>query len=322
MRAIAERVPLRQLGRHYFLFSLLLLVVVVAINFAMQPAFFRPLSLYGMLRTFLPLMLVSIGQAIVIIGGGIDLSVAAVVSMVNVILVTRMSVESGPSEVGAAIALGMLAALGAGLVNGICVGFLRFQPLVTTFATTSIFTGVAIWVLPRPGGAVPEFLMGPLREMPLGIGAPLWIIVAVLLIWAYVRSTRYGRFLYASGGQPVSAYMSAVPVDWIRFSTYVIAGLMAGLAGVAQTMDFGTGSPLVSAEMALNSIVAVVLGGTPLSGGAGGVGGTVVGVLILIMIQNIISFANVDRWYQTLVKGLIVVAALAGPGVVGLLRRK
>jgi len=320
MKPLGEITLLRRLGRQYYLFSLLLLILGLIINASLQENFFKPIAMVGLLRTYLPLVLLAAGQTIVIIGGGIDLSVGAIVSMVNVILVTRMGADATQSQVALAVAQGLLAGTLAGALNGACIAFLRFQPLVTTFATTSVFAGIAVWILPRPGGSVPDFFMKPYRSAPLGITFPLWVIFIVALLWLYLRSTRFGRYLYASGGDAYSAYMSAVPVEWIKFTSYVISGFMAALTGLVVTMSIGTGSALIGLDMTMNSIVSVVLGGTALSGGAGGVMGTILGVFILAIIRNIISFANVPSWWQTLVNGLVVMLILAGPGLWALLR--
>lgn len=309
----------RRVFRQYWLFSLILLLLAIAINASLQDTFFKPVVMNGLVRTALPYVLLAAGQTVVVLGGGIDLSAGAIVAMVNVIMVTQMGPDASPSQVAVAVTFGLLAGVLAGALNGVSVAFLRFQPLVTTFATTSIFSGIALWVLPRPGGAVPDFFMTPFRA-PVVYWLPVTIILLILLVWTYLRSTRYGRFLYSSGGQPLSAYMSAVPVDWIRFSTYVICGLMAGIVGLINTMTFGTGSALIGPDMTLKSIVAVVLGGTPLSGGAGGVGGTIIGVFILSIIRGIISFSNIPTWYQQLVEGVIITFALAGPGLIVLIR--
>ncbi len=320
MKAALNSGLLRRLGRQYFLFSLLLLILGVIVNASLQANFFKPIALVGLLRTYLPLVLLAAGQTIVIIGGGIDLSVGSVVSMVNVILVTRMGAEATQSQVLMAVALGLLAGTLAGALNGACIAFLRFQPLVTTFATSSIFAGIAVWILPRPGGSVPESFMQPYRSAPLGVTFPLWVILGVALIWWYLRSTRFGRYLYATGGDAYAAYMSAVPVEWVRFFSYVASGLMAALSGLLLTMSIGTGSALIGLDMTMPSIVSVVLGGTALSGGGGGVIGTILGVFILAIIRNIISFANVPSWWQTLVNGLAVMLILAGPGIWALIR--
>jgi ribose transport system permease protein len=119
----------------------------------------------------------------------------------------------------------------------------------------------------------------------------------------------------------MSAYVTGVPVSRIRISTYALAGFLAALTGLMLVMNTGTGDPLIGPPMTLNSIVAVVLGGTRLRGGQGGIAGSLIGVIILGLILNIISFANVPSWWQTLVNGLIVMLALAGPGIITLVRR-
>jgi ribose transport system permease protein len=148
----------------------------------------------------------------------------------------------------------------------------------------------------------------------------LWIALLIGLIWVGVRRTRYARFLFAVGGEAESAYATGVPVSLMRLSTYVVAGLMSSLSALALTLNTGTGDPRIGDAMTLTSIVAVVLGGTRLSGGQGGVIGTLMGVVVLGTIRNIISFANVPTWWQTLVDALIIVGALAGPGLIRLIR--
>ena len=132
----------------------------------------------------------------------------------------------------------------------------------------------------------------------------------------------YGNYLFAVGGKAQAAYETAVPVTWMQFSTYVISGLMAAISGIAITMLSGSGNAEIGSAMTLNSITAVVIGGTALSGGVGGVAGPMMGAITLGFIQNIISFAQINTWWETLVKALIIVAALATPGLINLLRRR
>jgi ribose transport system permease protein len=135
-----------------------------------------------------------------------------------------------------------------------------------------------------------------------------------------LRRTRYGHFLLAVGGKAEAAYATAVPVAAVQFSSYVAAGLMAALGALALTLGTSSGDPRIGANMTLDSIVAVVLGGTRLSGGQGGIAGSILGVIILGFIRNIISFANVPSWNQTLVDALIILVALAAPGLIGWIR--
>lgn len=315
------RPPLRQLAvRQPYLFALLLLALAVGVNNALQPGFFRPAVLNGNLRTYLPLLLLAAGQTIVIIGGGVDLSVGAIVSLTNVAIVRALSAEAGAGQVVAAIALGLAAGALAGALNGVCVAYLRFQPIITTFATSFIFAGLALWIMPSPGGAAPAGLQSAYASRPLGVPLTIWIALVLLALWGALRRRRYARYLYAVGGNAVSAYTTGVPVTRVRLSTYVVSGLMAACAGLALSLSTGTGDPLIGGPMTLSSIVAVVLGGTRLSGGQGSLFGTILGVFILGLIRGIISFAGVPSWWQTLVDGLIVMLALAGPGLVALLR--
>jgi ribose transport system permease protein len=306
--------------RHPYLFALLLLIIALGVNLYFQPNLFSQRVLSGNMRIFLPLMFLSAGQAIVVIGGGIDLSVGAMVSMVNTILVTLITRESGTSDIVTGILAALGAGMAAGLANGLSVAYLRLQPIVTTYATSFIFSGMALWILPRPGGLLPSGMTELYRATPLGLPMALWIALLIGLIWVGVRRTRYARFLFAVGGEAESAYATGVPVSLMRLSTYVVAGLMSSLSALALTLNTGTGDPRIGDAMTLTSIVAVVLGGTRLSGGQGGVIGTLMGVVVLGTIRNIISFANVPTWWQTLVDALIIVGALAGPGLIRLIR--
>lgn len=310
----------RLTNRHPYLFALGLLVVALAINYYLQPNLLEQRVLNGNLRIFLPLMILAAGQTIVIIGGGIDLSVGTMVSMVNAILVTLITRESAAGEIALGVALALAAGMAAGLLNGLCVSYLRLQPIVTTYATSFVFAGVALWVLPRPGGLLPSTLTKAYREAPLGLPMALWIGVVLLLLWVGLRGTRYGRYLFAVGGKAEAAYATGVPVSRVRLSSYVISGLMAAVSAMALTLNTGTGDPRIGDAMTLPSIVAVVLGGTRLSGGQGGIAGSLIGVVVLGTIRNIISFANVPTWWQTLVDALIIVFALAGPGLLRFIR--
>ncbi|MBX2997676.1 MAG: ABC transporter permease [Caldilineaceae bacterium] len=316
------RFSLRRIGmRHPYLFTLLLMIIALVVNYSFQPNLFELRVLNGNLRIFLPLMILAAGQAIVVMGGGIDLSVGAMVSLGNAVLVTMIANNAATGEIALGIAAGLGIGLLAGAFNGICVAYLRLQPIVTTYATSFIFAGAALYILERPGGSLPSaltrFYRTPILEIPLGI----WAAAILILLWVALRGTRYGRYLFAVGGQPDAAYATGVNVAFIRFSTYVIAGLMAGIAALAVSLNTGTGDPRIGDGMTLASIVAVVLGGTRLSGGQGGVAGAIMGVVILGVIRNIISFANVPTWWQTLVDALIILLALAGPGIVNLIRR-
>jgi ribose transport system permease protein len=156
----------------------------------------------------------------------------------------------------------------------------------------------------------------------LGLPLAFYVIAILLLVWIYVSSTRYGKYLFAVGGKATAAYETAVPVTRVQFSIYIISGFMAALAGIAITMLSGSGNAEIGGQMTLNSITAVVIGGNAFSGGIGGVAGPVMGAMTLSLIQNIISFAHINTWWETLAKAMIIVFALAVPGIINLIRRR
>lgn len=304
-------------------FPFILLVLSIVINFFLQPNMFELDTINSNMRVFLPFILLSVGQAIVLIGGGIDISVGGTVSIVNTILATQIGLEGSPEKMWQFVIICLLAGALAGAINGFFIAFLRLQPIITTYATSFLYAGFALFVLPNPGGGIPADIAKLYRTLtPLGLPLAFYVIGIVLLIWIYASSTRYGKYLFAVGGNAEAAYQTAVPVTLVQFSIYVISGLMAALAGIAITMLSGSGNADIGGPMTLNSITAVVIGGNAFSGGTGGVAGPVMGAITLSLIQNIISFAQIDTWWETLVKATIIVVALAAPGTINLFRRR
>ena len=310
-------------SRYPALFALVLFTISIVINLILQPNMFAKETLNSNMRVFLPIILMAVGQAIVILGGGIDISVGGIVSIVNTVLATRVGLDGSPEKMWQFIFVSLFVGLLAGAVNGFFIAYLRLQPIITTYATSFLYAGLALLILPNPGGGIPATIASLYRNStPLNLPLAFYVIAVVLLVWLYVSSTRYGKFLYAVGGKAQAAYETAVPVTLVQFSTYVISGLMAAFSGIAITMLSGSGNADIGGPMTLNSITAVVIGGNALSGGIGGVAGPVMGAITLGVIQNIISFANIDTWWETLVKASIIVAALAAPGMINLFRRK
>ena len=304
-------------------FALILLVISLIINLILQPNMFAGETLNSNMRVFLPIILLTVGQAIVILGGGIDISVGATVSIVNAVLATQVGLQGSSEEMWKYVVLSMLIGIVAGAINGFFIAFLRLQPIITTYATSFLYVGLALFILPNPGGGIPGAIAALYRNStPLRLPLAFYVIAIILLIWWYVSSTRFGKFLYAVGGKADAAYETGVPVTMVQFGTYIASGVMAALAGVAITMLSGSGNGEIGVSMTLTSITAVVVGGNALSGGVGGVVGPVLGAITLGVIQNIISFANINTWWETFVKALIIVGALAAPGIVNLFRRR
>ncbi len=308
--------------RNPYLFALALLVIILAANLAVQPNLLNSGAINDNMRVFLPTILLAAGQAVAILGGGIDISVGSIVSIINVLLATQLGADASPQKTAMFLGIALLVGAAAGAINGFFVAILRLQPIITTYATSFLYAGVALYVLPEPGGTVPSGIANFYRNVtPLGLSLGFFIILIVLLLWYFLAQTRYGRYLYAMGGKADAAYETGVPVSLVQFSTYVISGLMAAVAGIAITLLVGAGNAGIGDALTLTAITAVVVGGTALSGGIGGLAGPILGAISLGLIHNIISFANVDLWWQTFVNAAIIVVALAMPGAISLARR-
>lgn len=319
-RAIAAR-PRFSTRRHPYLLAVAVFLVLAAINAVLQPTFLTFDVMSSNLSAFLPATLVAIGQTYVILASDIDLSAGAIVSLVNVTVVTIIDTMGGT---GTSIALGLAAGLGvglaAGLANGLCVSVLRFQPIVTTFATSIIFSGLALWVLPEAGRQVPAGFYLAYAGKVLGVPVVAWILLAAVLVGLAVARTTFYHGLKACGGNLQGAYQTGVPVSRIRIGGYLMSGLFSALAALCLVGETASGDPLLGSSLTLNSVTAVVLGGTALSGCVGGFFGSVLGAFILGLISNVIFFAEVPFEWQGLVQGVIILLALAG-GVTMALRR-
>ncbi|WP_425148659.1 ABC transporter permease [Deinococcus sp.] len=314
-----------RLGGQPWLLAAALMLLGLIVTAIFQPDFFMPRNLGNTLRAYLPLMCIALAQTVIVIGGGIDLSLGAMLTLASVVMV-RYFGDALPQDIGlgatlVGLLLGVGVALLAGLINGLCVAYLRLQPIIATFATNFLWSGLALWVLPQPGGVVPQSLVDAVR-LWFGLPFAAWIIVLLLLGWLAFMRTRAAVALYASGGQPAAAFASGVTVPRVRLLAYAAGGLLTGLGALFLIGDISTGDPLIGGPLTLTSVVAVVIGGTRLSGGAGGAIGTLLGVVVLDLLRRLVFFMGLDPQWQTFVNGLIIVLALSAPLLLGLLRRR
>jgi ribose transport system permease protein len=303
-------------SRRPYLLAALAFVVLSAINTALQPSFLTYGVAISNLAAFLPLTLLAIGQTFVILAADIDLSNGGIVSLVNVAVVMIIETMGGTgTSFAVGIAAGLAIGIAAGAFNGLCVAYLRFQAIVTTFATSIIFTGFALWVLPQAGGQVPASFYLTYSGNLLGIPTTLWIVVLAAAGAAYAMRLRFAQSLRAVGGNAQSAFQTGLPVARVRLTAYSISGLFAALSGLALVGETASGDPLIGGSLTLSSVTAVVLGGTALTGCVGSVTGSILGAFILGIINNVIFFAHVPFEWQGLIQGAIILAALSG-GVV------
>jgi ribose transport system permease protein len=259
--------------------------------------------------------LAAIGQTIVILSGGFDLSAGATISLVNAVLARSMD----PLAAQASVVIWSLFGIGIGMLvgafNGFFIAVLRMQPIVVTLARMFIVQGVTLLVLDKPGG----FVSPDLGNFYLGDAIPGWlpmpvvVVAAVLLAWQWLKNTPYGTALYAVGSDPESASAVGVNVTLVKLLAYVAAGGCYGLAGVFISAQTGSGDPLVGNPLLLAMFAAVVIGGTRLGGGQGGPLGSVFGAYILMLVVNILLVLNVSAYYSTIAEGVILIlAVLAG----------
>lgn len=314
-----------------FVFALVLFTIVILTNFLLQytnlgPEKFEKRFMFLLdnnIRGFLPLILLAIAQAIVLINGSIDLSIGNLMGVVAAFLVTQYAPDDGVGRflLVFLMAVGIGVALGA--LNGFFVSLVRIPPFITTYATSYVFTGIAMWLLPRPGGTMPKLITSFYKTtLPLGLPMGLYIILFLMLLWLILRNTRFGTLLYAIGGNAKAAYTSGVPVTRQRMLVHMLAGFIAAFAALALVLLTGSSDPRIGATMTLDSVVAVVLGGTPMTGGIGGVVGPIFGVMTLGFVRNIVGFANVNTWVQPLVDSLIILFSLASPSFIQLILKQ
>lgn len=294
------------------LMSVVVFVLIVAVNRFLQPNFFNRFVIRSNITTFLPLIMAAIGQTMVILTGNIDLSLGSIITVVNVVIITLFGKmpEATGLQLAIPILVGVLVGLLAGTVNGFLIAKLRLQAVIATFASNLFWMGLALAVLPVPGGSVPWDLSSFYRSWFLGLPMSVWFLLLVMVFWALLRRTRLIRYFYAVGGNASNAYRSGIRVEWILIGAYALCGFFAGLSGLALTLDISSGDPLVGHPLTLSSITAVVIGGTLLSGGSGSPIGSILGACILGLVRNIIFFANVPPFYQDFIFGVVVIIAL------------
>lgn len=293
----------------------LLLVILIAVTVAvLAPEFFQSRNLVNVSRQASIIGVVAVGMTIVILTGGIDLSVGSTLALSTVVVAVLVN-EGIPMPLAALAAVVVGAAAGA--INGLGVAYLRIQPFVMTLATMVTVRGVGLRI--TDGGPRLFTSDSPIVDFfgsgrVLGVPGPFIVFVAVAATaWAVLRYTTFGRYIYALGGSAEAARLSGVPIAWTTVRAYVLSGALAGLAGFMTAARLSVGDPSGGSLLELDAIAAVVIGGTSLAGGTGGMVGTLLGALLLAVVSNVMNLMGVSPFDQYVVKGtLIVIAVLIG----------
>ena len=300
--------------------SFLMLVLLVIVNAILQPGFFSFQVFRINSMTFTPLILVSLAQATVILVGAVDLSIGAGMSLVTCVMASLMT--DSPLSIVLVMVLGVVLALFLSFFNGFFIGTIGPPPLIMTFATSTMWFGIALLIRPTPGGYIPEsFYTLYSRTIAGFLPAPVVILLFAGAICVLLGRTRSFRHLYAVGGNERAARASGIRVSWIKIFAFLVSGVFMALAALCLVGQTATGDARSGQGFTLNSVAAAVIGGIAFSGGKGNYVGAVIGGVILGLLINIIYFAAITSFYQEFMKGVIIIVALLF-GAVPRLRRE
>jgi ribose transport system permease protein len=298
-----------------------LLVAVVAGISAVDPQFYGLINILNILRNASLLAIVACGQALVIVAGGFDLSVGAVVALSSVVTATIMAATAAafPGNDALIIASGVASGLGSGLlvglINGFCVAKLKVSGFVVTLGTMSATAGVGLMITSGiPVYGMPNvFVKGFGRAQLFGLPTAVYAALAVVAVMMFVqRRTLFGRYVYAIGGNVDAAIVSGVSIQRHIVSTYAVSSVLAALTGILLTAQVGSGQASFGGDrMMLQSIAAAVIGGVSLRGGVGRVEIVAVSALFLTILGNALNLLHVDSRLQPVFLGVIMVAAVA-----------
>lgn len=309
---------LRKRGVDTFIFwpglpALVLALVSVGLEAYLIPAILTTNGLMGFASSSAPLVFASLGQAIVITTGGIDLSLGPMMGLVNVLAVVLIGHGWVPL---AAFIAGLGVAILIGVLNGLFTVNFRVNPLLATFAASYIVQGVALWLLPAPGGAIPSELVLWFMSSYNGIPVAVLVVALAAALWGVIRSTNLMIDLRAVGGNRWNAYVSGVNESRVRAISYVLAAIFAGLGGIVLTLTIGSGDPLIGAQYTLKSVAAAVIGGVSILGGTGDAMGALFGAVFLVATSDLILGFGISPFYQQLVVGIIILLGMASVAVI------
>ncbi|MGM0725052.1 MAG: ribose ABC transporter permease RbsC [Bacillota bacterium] len=287
------------------------LIILVAIVSILNSAFLEPLNILNLLRQISINALIAFGMTFVILTGGIDLSVGAILALSSAL--TAGFIVSGMDPI-LAIIVGCIIGAILGMVNGLLITKGKMAPFIATLATMTIFRGLTlVYTDGNPitglGSNYAFQLFG--RGYFLGIPVPaITMLLTFIVLWVLLHKTPFGRRTYAIGGNEKAALISGIKVPRVKIMIYSLAGFMSALAGAILTSRLNSAQPTAGTSYELDAIAAVVLGGTSLSGGRGRIVGTLIGVLIIGVLNNGMNLLGVSSFYQSVVKGIVILIAV------------
>lgn len=287
--------------------------VYVGLFVSNEGHFLTPFEGQSIVNSAMPLVFAAVGQSIVVTTRGLDLSVGGTMALTNTLVASNMHSSTGSMLAWSII--GLAVGAGAGLMNGCLIAFGRLQPILVTLATLSIFDGLAIKVLPQPGGSIPVEYTHYMANTSGPWG--LIYVLALLVIWFVFRRTRFGVAVYAIGNDEAAARANGVKVRLAKIGAYVFAGTLYSAGALFFSATTLGGDATASDPFILTSIAAVVIGGVSFFGGRGSAIGAIAGAFTLSLITPILFLARVNPLYTTAYQGLFLVFAVVLAGLVG-----
>lgn len=287
-----------------------LIFLMLIYGTANSDRFLTDRNLLNVLRQCAFLGTLAIAETFVILTGGIDLSVGSVVKLsvlVGAIIMNGASENTIPAIV---VTLGIGALIG--VIHALAVTRLNIAPFIVTLGTYSVIRGVSFLITTTPIGRASPELVTFYDQKWFGVYALIVIFVILLLVAIFIlRRTAFGRYIYAVGGSEQVARLSGLPVNRVKMGVYILCSLLASLTGLLLLSRYGIGDPVVGDGLELQAITAVILGGTSLFGGRGGMLGTVGGVILLVLTGNLLVVLNANQWIRELIQGAVILIAVA-----------
>ncbi|MBN1038429.1 ribose ABC transporter permease [Clostridium botulinum] len=289
--------------------SIIGLVLLCMIITFVTPSFLTISNITNVFTQVSTNAIIAVGMTFVILTGGIDLSVGSTLAISGAL---AASIIKSTGNVFLAVIVAALVGIAVGFVNGMLISKGKLQAFIVTLATMTIFRGLTlVFTNGTPISKLPETFVkignGKIAFMPIPV--IITIVIAIVAIYL-LNKTRFGRYLYALGGNEDSARLSGINTDKIKTLAYVISGFASAIAGVIITSRIASASPNAGTGFELDAIAAVVIGGTSLAGGEGKISGTIIGALIIGILNNGLNLMNVSPFYQSIVKGLVILMAV------------
>ncbi|MEB6169516.1 ribose ABC transporter permease [Staphylococcus pseudoxylosus] len=288
--------------------GLILLVIIISV---LNSAFLEPSNLFNLLRQVSINGLIAFGMTFVILTGGIDLSVGSTLALSSAMIAILM--VTGVDSI-VALLIGCIFGAILGAINGLLITLGKMAPFIATLATMTVFRGLTLVItdgnpITNLNGSYAFQLFG--RGYFLGIPVPaVTMFITFIILYIILHKTVFGRQTYAMGGNEKAAFISGIKVNKLKVMIYSLAGLMSAMAGAILTSRLNSAQPTAGMSYELDAISAVVLGGTSLTGGKGRILGTLIGVLIIGVLNNGLNLLGVSSFYQQVVKGVVIIIAV------------